>query len=229
MIPPLTSAMTRARLPPLIRVAAYAIVRCGERSAAVPVHRVAIRRYGIEERCPSAGCTTSRRDRVYLTSGQHGVFHGTWVNMLNEVFTMKAIFRTISTTLVVCAAVSGCMPSDEELGASIQEVYTINNGIECYVDTPSEDVFTVNNCQGSWTGGPSYSLVTFRLRTVILALLGDGSSPAFSWSDSRCPSNPYEYCTLPIKRGQPLNLRALLTSQLDGSLIYESRVRALYY
>jgi hypothetical protein len=65
---------------------------------------------------------------------------------------------------------------------------------------------------------------------VILALLGDGSSPIFSWSDGRCPPNPFlENCTLPIKQGQPLTVRVLLTSPEDGSLVYDSSARAIYY
>lgn len=121
------------------------------------------------------------------------------------------------------------MEGDEELGSTSQEVYNIPDGIECYVDTPALDVFTPTNCSGTWNGGPSTSTATFRVRTRILSLLGDGSSPNFSWSDSRCPSDPYLDCTLPIKRGQPLTLRVLLTSPLDGTLTWDSRARATYY
>jgi hypothetical protein len=140
----------------------------------------------------------------------------------------RRVWRSV-LAISVSAALTGCI-DNEELGSSSQEVYTITDGIECYVDTPAQDVFTPTNCSGTWNGGPSSSTATFRVRPVILSLLGDGSSPTFSWSDSRCPPNPFHYdCTLPIKRGQPLTVRVLLTSPDDGSLIYDSRSRATYY
>ena len=142
---------------------------------------------------------------------------------------MNGRLWTIKLALTTCAALTGCLDVNEELGSSSQEVYTITDGIECYVDTPAQDVFTPTNCSGSWPGGPALSTVTFRVDTRILSLLGDGSSPNFAWSDGRCPSNPFLYCTLPIRRDQPLTLRVLLTSPVDGSLTWDSRARAFYY
>jgi hypothetical protein len=143
---------------------------------------------------------------------------------------MKESLLGMKLIVAACAALAGCLEaSEEELGTASQEVSVIQDGIECYVATPAQDVFTWTNCNGSWPGGPSSSTATFRVGTRILSLLGDGSSPNFAWSDSRCSSNPYLDCTLPIKRGQPLSIRVLLTSPVDGTLTWDSRARAFYY
>jgi hypothetical protein len=139
------------------------------------------------------------------------------------------IKRSCFVIMVVLAAFSGaCLDMNESTDSTFQSVYTIPNGIECYVDTPAYDQFSAESCWGFWNSGPLYSSVTFRLTTTVLSLLGDGGSPSFAWSDSRCSTNPYQYCTLPIRRFVPLTLQVLLTSVADGTLLYESSATAEY-
>jgi hypothetical protein len=130
--------------------------------------------------------------------------------------------------IAICMLSIACVEIVEETSSTTQGVYTIPGGVECYVDTPAYDQFVAGGCGGFWHQGPLLSTATFRLSTTVLALLGDGSSPNFAWSDPRCPANPYQYCTLPIRRFVPLTLHALLTSPTNGTLVYESSATAEY-
>jgi hypothetical protein len=130
--------------------------------------------------------------------------------------------------IAICTHSIACVELQEEVSSTTRGVYTIPGGVECYVDTPAYDQFVAGDCGGFWHQGPLYSTAVFRLSTTVQALLGDGSSPNFAWSDPRCPANPYQYCMLPIRRFVPLTLQALLTSPIDGTLVYESSATAEY-
>lgn len=150
--------------------------------------------------------------------------------MLNRIELRARRVNVLPALIVtgICMTSAACAIDDKETSEITQGVVVIPDGVECYVDTPAFDEFTPGGCWGLWANGPLYSSATFRLSSRVLSLLGDGSSPNFAWSDSRCSSNPYLECTLPIRRNFPVTLRALLTSTVNGALLWQASATAEY-
>lgn len=122
-----------------------------------------------------------------------------------------------------CVVVAACveMAPNE---ASRSQAVTIPGGMECSVGGAA---FSPDYCEKIQRRGANVSFATFRLKDSVLALLGDGTSPSFHWSNSSCPASPFVNCVLPVSYDQPVLLSGLLTSP-DGTVVYDATAVAEY-
>jgi hypothetical protein len=95
-------------------------------------------------------------------------------------------------------------------------------GLSCAVDKPGTEEPSYYACVSVWPEGPSSTTAFFYLSHH---LLGDGSSPPVTWSDSRCPNQGSYACALPIWAYSPLTLQ---TSFTHFGTVYTFEAQAIY-